>query len=158
MDVIIMPSITSLINSLSGDFPHLVFTPANEFRWLPSAATIYYDTDSNDLASLLHEVAHGALGHTDYLRDVELIQLERDAWEHAKTKLAPRYSLTISNDAIEDALDTYRDWLHARSLCPVCSATGVQHRKNEYRCIACSTRWHVNDARTCMLRRYLIAK
>jgi hypothetical protein len=135
-----------------------MFVQADEFRWLPEEQTIFYDPISADTASLLHEVAHAVLDHAAYSRDIELIELERQAWQYASEHMAQKYRVAITSDQIEDSLDTYRDWLHARSTCPTCQATGLQAKKNEYKCIACLGRWRVNDARICGLRRYKITQ
>lgn len=154
MDAIIMPSTISLASKLQPDFPAFVFTASDTFRWSPQEKKIYYDQTSNDAASLLHEVSHAVLNHTEYSKDIELIEMERDAWDHATAILAANYQIAVNEDDVQNALDTYRDWLHARSTCPQCKATGVQTKKSEYKCIACGTKWRVNEARVCALRRY----
>lgn len=156
MDAIIMPSTTLLATKLQADFPAFTFTGADEFRWSPQEQTIFYDHTSDDQASLLHELSHASLRHADYTKDIELIEMERDAWEHATTTLSKRYAVTIDDTIVQDALDTYRDWLHARSTCPHCKATGLQTKKNQYKCLVCETKWRVNDARVCALRRYTL--
>jgi hypothetical protein len=156
MDATIMPSITSLATKLQADFPAFTFTGADEFRWSPKEKTIFYDQTSDDQASLLHELSHASLHHTDYTKDIELIEMERDAWEYATIHLAKRYAVPIDDATVQDALDTYRDWLHARSTCPHCKATGLQTKKNQYKCLVCETEWRVNDARVCALRRYTL--
>lgn len=148
-----MPSTTLLANKLALEYPAFQFQPDETFRWSPPLRTIFYK-ESDDAASLLHELAHALLGHSTYVKDIGLIEMERDAWEHTRT-LALKYAVEIPEDTIEDALDTYREWLHARSKCPNCNATGVQTRKNAYKCLACETLWRVNDARICALRRYI---
>lgn len=153
-----MPSITSLANKLQTDFPAFAFTASDEFHWSPIEKAIFYDAKSADTPALLHELAHALLGHETYTRDLYLIGFERDAWKYATKELAPTYKVAINEEEVEDALDTYRDWLHARSICPGCHATGIQTKKNEYKCIICRTKWRVNDARACALRRYKITK
>lgn len=150
-----MPLITSLISRLQSDFPQYHFIEDKTFQWSPADQTIYYNVDSNDQAALLHELAHALLGHTDYDKDIQLIEMERDAWEYARTLTS--YDVTVSEDVIQESLDTYRDWLHARSTCPNCHATGMQTKKSYYKCISCSTEWRVNEARVCALRRYKVA-
>jgi hypothetical protein len=151
-----MPSTTSLVTKLTQDHPEITFTAGDEFRWSPSDATILYDIHNRDDASLLHELAHALLHHATYTKDIELIEMERDAWNYALTQLASRYTVTISDEQIQGSLDTYRDWLHARSTCPHCKATGVQVKQHQYKCLACHTNWRVNEARVCALRRYTI--
>jgi hypothetical protein len=127
-----------------------------EFRWSPQEKKVFYNQSSHDTSSLLHEMAHAILGHAQYNKDIELIEMERDAWNYAATNLAPAYQLQVTNEDMQDALDTYRDWLHARSTCPNCKASGVQTKKYQYKCIACATNWRVNEARVCALRRYTL--
>lgn len=153
-----MPLITSLVSQLAADHPALAFTPGERFYWDPEHQTVYYLDPSDDTASLLHEVAHALLGHRDFMRDIELVEMERDAWNHAAAVLAPRHNLSIDPEIIQANLDTYRDWLHARSICPACSATGVQIKQRTYRCLACRSEWTVNDARQHALRRHLTKK
>ena len=151
-----MQSILSLANNLQKDYPQLLFVAENEFRWAPDERTVFYDKSSSDMAALLHELAHGLLHHTTYRRDVELLELERAAWRHAADHLAPKYTVDITDDQVEDSLDSYRDWLHARSSCPNCKATGFQIKPSLYKCVACFETWKVNDARACALRRYKV--
>jgi len=153
-----MPLISSRIDRLKQDYPHLYFQPAREFRWSSEEQTVFYDPNSSDTAPLLHEVAHALLAHSEYTKDVHLIEIERDAWEYAKNHLAPTYDFSIDDSVIQNHLDTYRDWLHSRSTCPHCHATGVQGKQSQYKCLACGTLWRVNDARSCALRRYTISK
>lgn len=158
MDVIIMPSITFLATRLSKDFPGITFTSGQEFHWSPQSQTIFFNEDVHAPALLLHELAHALLEHRDYQRDIQLIELEREAWRYAKSNLGNRYKIDISDTVIQDSLDTYRDWLYVRSICPECSATGVQTGRSVYTCLACNSRWRVNDARVCALRRYKLTK
>lgn len=152
-----MLPITSLVTKLERDFPEFRFLPGNTFAWQPGKRTIRYDAASDDLSALLHETAHGQLGHHEYVRDVTLLKMEREAWQHAKDILGVKYGVVIVEDNIEEALDTYRDWLHARSTCPQCGATGLQTgREGRYKCPACSAAWRANEARACALRRYKI--
>ena len=152
-----MPSISSLAVKLQSNYQDYAFIDSEDFHWSPEQKTIFYDGTSEDYAALLHELAHALLHHTSYKRDIHLLELEREAWEYARQHLTHLYSVTITDDIIEDALDTYRDWLHARSMCPSCKATGIQTRQNEYKCVVCPAKWHVNDARSCALRRHVVS-
>lgn len=156
MDVTTMPSTLPLIERLSQKYPAITFEEGSDFLWNPTDRSICYDPlDPHLTERLLHELSHAELGHSSYESDIELIALERDAWHHAKTTLAPQFSLQITSDIIEDDLDTYRDWLHARSLCPHCKQNGIQTDKREYMCLICQTKWRVNEAIGCALRRYV---
>jgi len=148
-----MPSTVSLIQRLKDDFPQVAFAPGAEYMWSPDDQTVYYAENADSPAFLLHELSHGLLGHADYERDIELVAMERAAWDKA-LGLSTEYNVTITDELVENALDSYRDWLHARSTCPRCEATGVQIKKQVYSCPACSNTWRVNEARICALRRY----
>jgi hypothetical protein len=151
-----MPSTTSLVIKLQRDFGQFTFTSSDHFHWAPSEQTIYRDESSPDQAALLHELSHALLNHTNYARDIQLIEMERDAWEYATSQLAKPYAVAITEEQIQDALNTYRDWLHARSSCPGCKAIGIQLKKDIYKCVVCGNSWRVNEARMCQLRRYKI--
>ena len=153
-----MPSIASLIHKLQADLPALTFIEAEHFSWTADDQTVSYAPKEPQAEGLLlHEVSHGLLGHNEYRRDVELIAMETAAWERAKG-LASTYGIAINDELIQDNLDTYRDWLHDRSTCPECTATGYQTDKATYTCPACSHSWRVNEARLCQLRRYSLHK
>jgi hypothetical protein len=148
-----MPS-TPTTSSILADFNRYTFTPGDDFRWSPDTYIIYYPqlATTEDAWSLLHEIAHGELGHNTYDLDVELVAHEAAAWGYAATQLAPKYDLVIDDDYIQDHLDTYRVWLNQRSTCPTCGQNGLQ-TKNTYSCINCRCIWRANEARICGLRR-----
>lgn len=150
-----MPSLN--IADIKRDFPDIKFTQGDAFSWSPNQKTITYTPlqSSRDCCQLLHEIGHAMLSHAAYNRDVTLIDMEREAWEYA-VKLAIRYNIPLSmtDNVVQDALDTYREWLHMRSICPTCSAVGIQSGDNKYSCLHCQSNWLVNEARTCQLRRY----
>ena len=149
-----MDAISDLSKQLAAAYSDITFIEGDEFMWSPTKRTVTFNSsEPSGSALLLHELGHAVLGHANYSRDVELIAMEVDAWQQART-LASTYSVTLNEDHIEDHLDTYREWLHARSLCPQCNATGLQSNTRQYRCLACTHEWRVNEARICALRRY----
>lgn len=159
-----MEKITSIIKATkrrSQDIPHLAhltFQPGEVFHWDHTAYAITYNPSIDDAVSyLLHEIGHAFLDHRTFRRDIDLLKMERGAWEQARV-LGAEFGIDIDTNLIEDSLDTYRDWLHSRSLCPRCDATGIQTGRSEYCCLACNNTWQVNDARSCALRRYTIKK
>jgi hypothetical protein len=152
-----MVSTASLITNLKSDYPQFNFEVSSDYLWSPANHTIYYTSGGDSSGLLLHEISHGLLGHVDYLYDIDLIAMERAAWNKA-VELSSNYKIEIDEDLIESNLDSYRDWLHARSSCPNCDATGLQVKKQVYSCPACSHTWRVNEARICALRRYDSAK
>ena len=156
----IMEKITSLVKKLQSKtaeyrhLQHLTLTQGEMFGWDHTACAITYNAAAPHAAAyLLHELGHALLKHTGYRYDIELLKMERAAWDEAQ-RLATTYSAAISPDTVEGHLDTYRDWLHARSTCPNCTATGYQTGSQTYSCPACSQEWRVNEARSCELKRY----
>lgn len=141
----------SLLSKLRKDFPDITLKPGKVFYWSPKDKTVYYDNrKSGELASwsLLHEISHGLLGHKTYDSDFELLQLEVAAWEKAN-QVSATYNIPIDENHIQDCLDTYRDWLHARSKCPTCTARGIQVSPKQYECSQCDSKWQVSSARFC---------
>lgn len=153
MAVTTTPSTRSLITKLSADYPAITFEPGELCAWNPVERTILYTSNAGP-DRVLHELGHALLDHESYNRDVELLRMEQAAWQRA-SEVASAYGIEISDDDIQDHLDSYRDWLHARSLCPGCGTNGVQSDSDHYRCIECDTQWRVNEARTCGLKRYV---
>lgn len=150
MDVMILQRRTmdTLLKKIAADFPQLSFKCGPEFYWSPQEKTIYYTKDASPTApwTLLHEVSHGVLNHQTFLSDFQLLQLELAAWVKAK-ELAIKYAIEIEENHIEDCLDTYRDWLHKRSLCPGCCIKSLQTSPGVYTCFNCNKEWRVSTNR-----------
>ena len=141
----------NLLPNLRKDFPDITFVQADKFYWSPKDQTVYYDQSKKDkpaVWALIHELSHGLLSHKTYKTDFELLQLEVAAWDEAKN-VANRYKITIDEEHVQDCLDTYRDWLHARSKCPSCGEHGLQDKSGTYQCINCDSTWHVSSERFC---------
>ena len=146
----------TLADKLRKDFSQFTFSPDEICRWSADLNTIFYTPEDN--ASLLHELGHALLGHSFFSQDIELIHMEREAWNKA-LEIAPRYGVSIDDEIIEAAMDTYREWLHRRSLCPNCQQTGLQSNKTrDYNCINCGTHWRNNDGRQKQLIRRKITE
>ena len=141
------------------DHPQFKFHEAGHFSWKPTEDTVTYclNTPGAELL-LLHELAHAILGHLSALSDVELLQLESQAWKHVKTRLVPKYGLEFDEKLAVEHMDTYRDWLHKRSLCPKCDINGWQTAKDHYKCPSCLATWRVNTAKLKRIRRTLTKK
>lgn len=148
-----MPSTKSILKKLTVDFPQFRFAKGDDFHWSPSDNTIFYADSPTGYSFLFHELSHALLGHSNYDKDIELITIERQAWDLA-VSIAKQYNLEIDQETVESNLDSYRDWMHTRSICPDCSTIGVETSKNIYLCPACNNQWRVNEARLCALRRY----
>lgn len=141
-----------LITKLQVKFPELHFTPGTQFCWSPETSEIFYKNTARQPSaswSLLHETGHALLGHAGYQADFELIRLEIAAWEKAN-QLAAELGITIDANHVQDCLDTYRDWLYKRSICPQCTAKCLQQDDYmHYRCFNCHMVWRVSTNRFC---------
>lgn len=140
----------TLLKQVITDFPGLHFSEGREFYWSPREKTVYYTQENHFTTpwTLLHEISHGLLEHKTFTSDFELLQLELAAWIKAK-ELASTYDVLIEENHIEDCLDTYRDWLHKRSVCPGCSTKSLQQTPGVYSCLNCSKEWRVSSNRLC---------
>jgi hypothetical protein len=142
----------TLLDQLSTRFSGLSFVAGKQFCWSPETQEIFYKSGAGGEHaswSLLHETGHALLGHTSYHADFELVLLEVAAWGKAR-ELATDLGVSIDEDHIQDCLDTYRDWLYKRSICPSCSTKSIQQNDfSHYRCFNCRTTWGVTASRFC---------
>lgn len=134
-----MLKLNTLLKQLQSDHPELRFEVNERFTFHPPN-TIYYNTNGErpDL-QLLHELGHYLDNDADYTSDIALLRIESNAWATAK-KLAKKYQIRWDEDFIQAKLDSYRDWLHNASLCPVCEINGYQSGPN-YHCPLCGKSW-----------------
>jgi hypothetical protein len=152
-----------LLNDLAPLLPSITYRPGEAFRWSPKEQEITYRDTAHptelDEWALLHEAGHALLSHKTYNSDLELLLLEVAAWEKA-VETGASLGIVIDDEHIQDCLDTYRDWLHQRSSCPVCTNTCLQISATTYRCHNCTTEWRVSTSRFCRAyrRRKLSAK
>jgi hypothetical protein len=150
--------IETLFAQLQSRFSNYQFRSAANFAWSPQTQVVYYRPESLQRAEgyyrLLHELSHAELGHSSYRYDIELIRMEIAAWHYAQS-LAKEIKLSISEHTCDEHLETYRDWLYARSRCPTCHATGLQNDLLAYVCSHCRTSWGVPRAQLCQVQRRL---
>lgn len=137
------------LQQIRTDYPNVRIENSEKSYWDPVEQIIYFNPDQqNPIWSLLHEVGHMKRGHSKYSLDIELLIMETEAWQSAK-ELSAKYDIELDNDYIEDCLDSYRDWLHKRSMCPRCKQTGVQSNQLLYTCLNCGSKWKVSISRFC---------
>jgi hypothetical protein len=145
-------NLDSLLTKITQDYPDLSFIESARFSWHAGKRHVSYKKASkntiHDIFSLLHELGHAILGHTNYKHDIELLQLEVAAWDKARG-LAAHYGVKLDEDYVQDCLDTYRDWLHLRATCPACFARSLQTSERRYRCFNCGAEWSVTRSRLC---------
>src|SRR6266545_4733663 len=146
-----------LVHKLKQDHPDLIFSIGTSHCWSPEGRQISYATEdaTYNIEGLLHELGHARLKHHTYTSDFELLQKELEAWQEA-LKLAKKYGVSVDQDHMQDCLDTYRDWVHKRSICPNCIGTGIQENEKQYICLNCGHVWQVSASRFC--RPYRLSK
>ena len=141
-----------ILDKLQADNPGIAFVAGARFSWDPTTTSIHYHfRDKNleqDIWSLLHELGHALSLHRDFTSDMNLLHIEVDAWEKA-IELGQKYDIDISEEYVQDCLDSYRDWLHTRATCPTCFERCLQVDIRTYRCHNCLTKWHVTKSRLC---------
>jgi hypothetical protein len=146
-----------LVQRLKKDYPELTFVAGQSLCWSPEDNHIFYSIQDGE-GGLLHEVGHALLKHRHYESDLDLLAKEVDAWQQA-VALGEQYGVIVDREHAEDCLDTYRDWLHKRSQCPVCATNGAQTAPKRYVCLNCRHSWQVTAARFCRpYRRSKVAK
>ncbi len=139
-------------------FPELKFEAGQSLVWNPRSSSITFPNQDNidTVFGLIHEVAHAKLGHHSFKHDIELLKMERDAWNEASMIAGDKFHLKIDGDYVEDCLDSYRDWLYKRSLCPQCHLSGFQVNNHEYSCPHCLIDWKVPVSRLCAVKRKIL--
>ena len=141
--------IEEFVTHLKKDYPEFSFKPGNHDVWSPRSNTIFYNPGRQLKKlqySLLHELSHAILNHKNYTNDFELLKMESEAW-HKAAEIGRNYNVDISDEHIQNCLDTYRDWLHRRSMCPSCGMHVLQKDAKTYHCFNCRTEWSVTDKR-----------
>lgn len=146
-------SISSIINQLSKRYPQLEFIEGENFAYSPPHKVVYAPGSPDDSYILLHEIGHYSLERSDYSSDIELVTIESAAWQEAMI-IASTLGITIPDEIIQHSLDSYREWMHRRSLCPSCKSTGIETSRSMFHCLACTNEWRANEARSCQLRRW----
>jgi hypothetical protein len=149
------------LEAITQDFQQFEFIPAKFFMWSPHDNAIFYDqrrVKANDgLMALLHEIGHASLGHRIYKFDMELIQMELDAWDVARV-LAPKYGVSIDEEHVTMVVGTYDEWLTKRATCPDCQNFSLQRGRDEYGCFDCGAIWQVNWRKDRRVTRYIIER
>ena len=102
------------------------------------------DTPFSDFAlQTLHELGHALNEHQNYATSVDRLKLESEAWQTAKALIEKHQHfenieyLNYNPEYAETHLDTYRDWLHAQSLCKKCTLTRFQDDHGRWHCPHC---------------------
>ncbi|HEY4964719.1 MAG TPA: hypothetical protein VIH90_08595 [Candidatus Saccharimonadales bacterium] len=143
---------SSFIYRLKRKYPKINFSLSDNYYWSPETNEIFYKNNlETELGqwSLIHEVGHALLEHKSYDADFMLIRLEVEAWNKAK-EISNDLGISINEDHIQDCLDTYRDWIFKRSICPNCTTKCFQQSDfSHYSCFNCHATWRVTPSRFC---------
>lgn len=137
------------VGRVAADYPQFNFRAGTQEHWSPKTRTITYEAGGPPRTlkyGLLHELAHALLDHNSYKSDFELLKLESQAWQTA-AEIGGKYGVKIDEEHIQNCLDTYRDWLHRRSKCPVCGMHVLQEDSTRYKCFNCGAGWQVSAGR-----------
>ena len=126
----------TFLESIKKSYPDFAFRPGHKFLFRPPKTIRYIESDENFRLLLLHELAHAILGHFSFDRSLERLQIERDAW--AKTReLCSLYSIPFDEEFAEAELNTYRDWVHQKTLCKHCGLSCLEVSSESLYCPFC---------------------
>lgn len=128
--------INSLLDKISNAYPNLSLKPGSRFLFRPPRTVFYNKDDKNFALLIMHEIGHAILGNSSFKTDIERLKIERNAWDEAK-KLCKKFNIPFNKDLAEDELDSYRNWLHQKSLCKTCGLTRYQTIDGKYHCPKC---------------------
>ena len=126
----------NFLQNLREDFPEYNFIDGPKFAFRPPKTIVLGPPEPFSELLALHEVSHAICKHRDFRMDVERLKMENEAWDKAR-ELAEYYGIEVNEDLIQGELDTYRDWLHQKSRCPICGLTRFQTPDSRYHCPRC---------------------
>ncbi len=126
----------TFLRRIQDDFPEFRFAHGKKFAFRPPKTIIVGPLEPFSELLVLHELSHAILKHRDFRMDIERLRMENEAWEKTR-ELASNYAVQINEDLIQGDLDTYRDWLHAKSKCRKCGLTCYQTPDGVYHCPRC---------------------
>lgn len=151
-----------LVKQLQVDHPYVIIKTGKRFSYRPPKTVILGPPQPYFALQTLHELGHALSGHKDWSTGVSRLKCEREAWERAETLFfqyqnlipadtSPEADPTVNNktqqplsdlaswdeDFVEASLDTYRNWLHLKTICPRCGLTRFQSEDGTYHCPHC---------------------
>lgn len=129
------------VKQLIIDHPNFSYQIGKKFAFRPEKTIILGPPQLNFALQTLHELGHALSKHKDYNTHIERLKIESEAWERAKALYSTYQNPPIKwlDEYVEDSLDTYRCWLHAKSLCKKCGLTRYQSPDGVYHCPRCET-------------------
>jgi len=126
----------AFLDSLKSAYPDFFFKPGRKFLFRPKRTIFYLEDNDNFRFLLLHELAHALLKHFSYDTSLERLTLERDAWEKTR-QLCSDYKVPFLDSLAEAELNTYRDWLHKKTLCKTCGLSCLEVNSESLYCPFC---------------------
>ena len=138
-----LPKITiSFIKLLAETYPEVIFKCGKRFAYHPKNTVIIGPAEPNFALLALHELGHALSHHQDYKVDIDRLKIESEAWQAAKRQIENHpewsdYGIAYDEDFAEEQLDTYRNWLHQKSLCKKCGLTRIETPDGKYHCPNC---------------------
>ena len=124
------------LKRLLGDFSDFRFVVGRRFAFCPPRTIVIGPSEPFSRLLALHEVGHAVCKHKWFRMDVTRLKMENQAWEKAR-ELAAIYDVEVDEELVQRELDTYRDWLHQKSRCPICGLTRFQTPDSRYHCPRC---------------------
>ena len=124
------------LQSIISAFPNFTYKNGKKFAYAPPKTIVIGPPEPRSDLLLLHELSHAILKHKSFKMDAERLRIESEAWNKAK-ELAFSLSIPFDEDFAESKLDSYRDWLHQKSLCKSCGLTRFQAKNGKYYCPRC---------------------
>ena len=125
------------LSQLQQNYPEYNFKSGVKFSFRPPRTILFVQNDPNFSSLILHELGHALLGHHNFTTDIKRLKMERAAWDKA-LELAQSLDVVIDENLIEAELETYRNWLHAKSKCQKCGLTRYQTHDGRYHCPHCN--------------------
>ena len=126
----------AFLETLKKSYPDFSFKPGRKFLFRPKTSIFYLETNENFRLLLLHELSHALLGHFSFDRSLERLQIERDAWEKTRA-LCEELNVPFDNSLAEAELNTYRDWVHQKTLCKTCGLSCLEVSSESLYCPFC---------------------
>lgn len=129
------------VRRLMAHYPEVRWAEASRFSFRPPRMVRLGRAQPHYAMLAAHEVGHCLMGHRDFRTEVGRLRMESEAWERAhavwsELRLEERGAIW-DEEFVEDQLDTYREWLHSKSLCPRCGQVRFQTVDGAFHCLFC---------------------
>lgn len=126
----------TFLAKIRSSYPEYKFVSGKRFSFRPPKTIVMGPEEEKDDSLLLHELGHALSGHKTFSTGARRLKMEVEAWEKAR-EIAKGLGVEIPDELVEAELDTYRNWLHQKSLCKKCGLTCYQTPDGEYHCPRC---------------------